>query len=216
MKKCLVALILLLLCLAPCASADTFTLANWAFNVNGDIYFGEHGDPVVLPGNFDVSGFDFDKGYGTITILFNTPGTYNVLGFVDHDGNPWDKDLGAEIGVLPPGLSWEIGQPYDSTIADDFWNGVLLNSNLAGGGEHRDISMALGLNFDLLSGSAYVHFYLSPNVPSGFYLNQKGSQDEVVNYRADVQYGGTVIPEPATLVLLGSGLLGLGARLRRK
>jgi len=226
MKKCLVALIFLLLTFTPCAWGNSFTLATWGLNLNGDVYFGVYGDPTVyfgpsaiptsLPANINVSLFDFNTGLGTITMEFTSPGTYNVLGFFDLDGVPWDTDLGGEVGTPPPGLSWEIGEPYNSTIADDFWNSALLNLNLAGGGEHRDISLALGLDFEVLSETAHLHFYLSPNAPGGFYLSQTGSQGEQAYFSADVQYGEAVIPEPATLVLLGSGLLGLGARFRRK
>lgn len=212
MTKCLVALILMTLALAPCASAETFSLNAWGFNVNGTHYDSEPGSPA-LPSNFDTSGFDFATGLGTITMTFGAPGSYTVLSFFDLDGLPWDNDLGEKTGTPPPEVSWEIGQP--GVIVNDFWFGPLLNQNLIGG-NHRDVALAFGLNFNVVSENAVAHLSLSPNVPLGFYLNQTGSQGEQAYLTGNVEFGTAPVPEPGTLILLGSGLFSLAGLRRRQ
>ncbi len=227
MKKYFFAVIILALFVAPYASANSVMLSIWAFNVNGTHYYSEAGSPP-LPANFDTSAFDFTTGYGQVIITFSSPGSYNVASFFDIEaGLPINDDLGQTSPVGPPaGLTWEIGNPYGNvsgSIADDFWGvfpdylAALTNTNLVGGGEHDDISMALGLQFNLASGFATVRFDLSPNEPpSGFYLEQIGPQGNFVFFTGDVSYSETVIPEPGTLALLGTGLFGLAAKYRRR
>lgn len=219
-------------------------LWQWAFNVDGTLSEGGPGYQGVSssPPGLDDSDFDWNTGLGSLEFTYS-PGVaddYFFIAFFDHeidensDGG-FTNEYGAASGTPGerPGnigdQSWEIDEPgylvsnpgdiYSHVLAGtlDISNGVPVNSP-------NDVSMAMGWDFSLAADqTAVITLELSDTAPtSGFYLSQMDSIS-----RDSIYFSSTLditsdyeppepIPEPATMLLLGTGLAGLmGLRKRR-
>ncbi len=214
-------------------------LFNWVLNVDGTTAEGWFGDP--LPAGVDGSAFDFSTGLGDLVVPVSGPGSHYVGLHLDHDiedssTSTYYDETGGATGTPEPGQSWEIDEPgfasdggagpYTGDIYFNIYAGTLDNLAFYDGvtGDSLsvyedpivdDVSLALAWDFTLgLNQYAVVRFSVTPNAPpSGFYLQQADPPTGTTLYfSSNLQ----VVPEPGTLLLVGSGLAGLAGWRRRR
>jgi hypothetical protein len=209
---------LLLAMSAAGARAVTLSLADYALNIGGVVTTAS--DP--LPATVDASGFDFVTGLGTLLVTFHpgVAGSYFVGAFVDHEIdeplNTFFNEFGSVSGLPAAGQSWEIDEPgfVFGDIFANFLASALDNTNGVPAGSPDDVSMAMGWVFHLPAGMpAKIKFTVSTLAPAGFFLSHTDpASDFTIYFSSNLN----VVPEPGTIVLMSSGLVGLLALGRKR
>ncbi len=223
----------LVVCSANLASAAVYNMYESFTNSDGTLTWGA--DPSLLV----PTSSDFTAPL-TWSATFNTIGLHYFGVFVDPEIdellNTYYNEKGSAQGTLAAGQSWQIGDPVaDNTVSPNIYDlasrGTLTNSDL-NGGIANDVALALGWNFNLgANQTATLSFTLSDILPtSGFFLHQydPGISPEGVQVSdpASLYFystlliedtgGNTPVPEPSTIVLLGTALAGLGLYARKR
>jgi hypothetical protein len=231
------------LCFGATASfAGSISLQEMGINVNGAVTDTglAGGNPFTVSG-VNASGFDQDTGLGTLTFTYNpgTAGSDYVDFFLDPELSvPFYNEYGAVNGSLPPGISYQIDDPYLGSIYNNFSSGTLNNTNsipgqvdnylgtCSGANCNGDVSLALGFNFTLQSGyEAVITLDATTTNPGGFSLQQVHPIDPNNPTATDYYLSENIsiqpvvvgsVPEPGSLLLAGSAVAALAFMLIRR
>lgn len=170
---------------------------------------------------------DTITGFGSQLINISGTGDHSFLAFLDADiedpNHSWWNEFGETFGTPGTGQSWEIDEPgiFFGDIYDNFWAGTLDNTNAVPPSSPEDVSLALGWGFTLLTDqTATIRLTVSDLAPAGgFYLVHTDPDSNTSFYMyGSLDINGDsnpIVPEPSTILLFASGMLGLVALRRR-
>jgi hypothetical protein len=176
--------------LQPAAKADSTSLQDWEFNVNGTTYFPSGGATLGTVPGLNSAGFNSTTGLGTLTLTFNpgAAGSYFVGGFFYTPvGVPFYNNHGVVNGATGAGQSWQIDVPqYDlttanhgpGTIIDNLAAGALDNTNHIPG--HDDnFGLACGANGGNPVNTNCNDFV---SLAQGFHFSLNANQEEIITF----------------------------------
>ena len=221
-------LLVMVLLSVQTASASTFSLFEWVFNVDGTISDSYFSDPLPsgLSGNLAADGTP-----GSITMTMTGGGARYFGAMFDYEMdeilNGFSNEYGVASGSPVAGQSWEIDEPgwVFGDIYTNLGNSALDNTNAVQTGTPDDVSIAFGWNVVLQSWqTALITLNLSHTAPtSGFYLGHFDPDSNASLYfSSSLRITGTQpptgAPEPGTaaLLLVGLGVTGAISRAKRK
>lgn len=217
---------------STCSVSTAPNNVSFAYQCNGGVPSNIHPTPITMSGVGGVSSVPSNPGWGLGPVFSGTD--MFALNIVGNHG-PYDDAV--LLVVVPTNLvstmSFTTAGGGTVTVNASSFTAVALSLNLPGAANLQTVSGSLPLiGISTSSGLSIVFVDLHTafsnglqvtfsGVPTGAVIFGYGANggtivDGTPNSEAIVFGGSSPVPEPASIVLLGSGLLGIAARLRRR
>lgn len=177
------------------------TMGQIVYNTNWDTFTGDFsfpGDPYTIGGVTYTSGENVIIGPESLYELPRPMLFYGSFTPLTADVDPTYTMLGFDLGVLSPDAAPAL---VDITVVTNF-----------------DTYQYTGLTIPYATGPLQFEGFVT-DLPGEFITNFAISTESGEGWAAgvtDVQVGASPIPEPAAMLLVGFGVLGLGALGRRR
>jgi hypothetical protein len=226
--------------LTPATFAQ-ISLQESNINVNGTQYYDTFAVPGLNTSSYNPSS---GLGTLVLTFNPGAGSYYVTVYFDEELAVPFFNEYGTVYGSPAAGQSWQIDDPTFGTIFANAEGNTLDDTNHVPGTvdnflggcasvyaagcqfSNDDVSWAMGFSFTLGAGQEEVITLTTSETPpgGGFYLRQTHPIDPNNASEVDAYFSGsakteaippTVVPEPGTLILVGTGILCLVRRVRR-